>query len=560
MLSRTWLVVVILLGCGFMYAQADSLDVISIPDSTLFSDARARKADIEAWLEINRKNPTSTYLNSSPLQSDYGDIHNSGYLAIGRPGVVMPFRHGFEQLAGALSASLYHGYYNSFYHPGSAISSIDYSVASYPHEPTLSMIHGGIGEQQHRFARVMLKKGTLLGFNGAEYQGDLLVQNGSWTDIMAAETSMKHYLCAETGMLKVEAEYASWAKDVSMSELLPVYWQPNNFKTAHDLKHKYVAIKLPFAELKMLNSNEMASHNSFTNRLESKRTQLSAAYLHDAGTWKTSLAYERAWVKNNFDVPHSFNQESYKDKLSACWESYPYAMINLKADYLDWKRARLFSDIALPINGGVLGFYANASINPDSTSLKINSIYSNASALDLMDISVRRELAGYMRYEWMGVSSLLAVGTKEVRQRALAPLNRTDEQLFVRLALDIKQAWKSWELVNKPYWIWTKADENMCESPEFRFQGVQNLYYHLPYNNSLMAGFGFSGHSGYYAANVANPVLIEASTALDIWAGFNIDSYFEIRVKLLNAMESSVYGAFPAPRSLHVELRWFYLN
>ncbi len=560
MLSRTWLVVAALLACGLIYAQADSLEVSSDADSILFRDGRAMQADIDSWLDVNRKTTSNTYLHSSPLQYDCGDIYNSGYLSIGRPGAVMPRRHGIEQLASAFSASLYHGYYNSFYSPTEALGSIDYRVVSYPYEPSLSMIHGGIGELQHRFARAILKKGALMGFIGSEYQGDLLVQNGNWTDIMAAETSMKHYICAELGLLKFEAEYASWAKDVAMSELLPVYWQANNYKLAHDLKHKYAAIILPYAEFKVLNSSEMATNNSFAKRLESESTQLNAALLHDAGTWKTSLAYERAWTKSNYDIPLGFDQENYKDKLSASWESYPMAMINLKADWFDWKRARVYSDVALPIRGNLLGVYAKANIDPDSTSLKLASIYSNAAALDLMDISTRSEFAAYLRYELKGVSSLLALGTKEVRQRALAHLNLTDNQVFVRLALDVKQSWRSWELETKPYWIWTKADASMCESPEFRFQGVQNLYYHLPYNNSLVAGFGLSGHSGYYAANTANPVLIEASTVLDMWAGFNIDRYFELRVKMLNALESSVYGAFPAPRSLHVELRWFYLN
>lgn len=560
MLSRAWLAIIVLLGCGFLYAQADSLDAVVESDSTRFLFARARKAEIEDWLQVNRKNTSNPYLISRALQSDIGDIYNAGYLSIGRPNAAMPYRHGLEQLASAYSASLYHGYYNSFYNSNNTLGSVNYSVASYPFEPTLSMIHGGIGEQQHRFARVMLKKGTLLGFRGAEYQGDMLVQNGIWTDINSAETSMKHYVCAEHGLLKFEAEYASWAKDVAMSELMPIYWQANNYKLAHDQKHQYAAIKLPYAELKVLSSKETATHNSFARKLENESTQLNLSYLYDAGTYNASLAYERAWTKSNFDIPLSFDREYYKDKLSASWDCYPGALLSVKADLLDWKRSRLFSDLAIPYKGHLFGVYANARIDSDSTALMVNSIYSGAAALDVMDISIRNEVAGYLRYEYQGVSSLLAVGAKKVRQRALANLNISDEQFFVRLAFDIKQSWRSWELETRPYWIWTKADASMCESPEFTFQGVQNIYYHLPYNNSLVAGFGLSGHSGYYTANTANPVLIEASTVLDMWAGFNIDRYFELRVKMLNALESSVYGAFPAPRSLHVELRWFYLN
>jgi len=187
--------------------------------------------------------------SSIPLQSDFGDIYHAGYMFIGRSGVSMPYRHGFEQLATAFSGSLYQGMYSSFYAPIDATGSINYGVLNYPYPATLSSIHGGIGDFEHRFARVNFRKGDLLGFPGAGYQGDLLVQNGSWTDIIAAETSMKHYLSAKRGLFTVEAEYASWAKDIAMNDLLPVYWQTTNFKLTHDMKQVYAALIHPLAEI-----------------------------------------------------------------------------------------------------------------------------------------------------------------------------------------------------------------------------------------------------------------------------------------------------------------------
>ncbi len=561
MLSRTWLAVAFVIICGSLLAQVDSLVVEAVPDTVAFREARASKAEIEAWLDLHRGNPTASVFSVAPMQADFGDIYHAGYKFIGRPGMTMPSRHGFEQLGSAFSASMYYGMFSSLYAPVDVFGRIDYGVINYPFAPALSVIHGGIGDYQHRFAKVSFKKGELLGFTGSGYQGDLLVQNGSWTDILAAETSMKHYITASSGLFTLEAELASWEKDIAMNELLPVYWQTTNFKIIQDVQQLYAAVKHPLAELKVLKSKEISDYTGFAQRLENSTTQLSIAHQRNTGIYRYQLAYERTWQDRNYVSTGSFDQENYRDKLSFAWDSYVTAGLNIKADYLDWKRGRVFADLSSPVWDSYIGVYGKALLGHDEPAVKVQDIYNLNAELDYLDQSTRHEAAAYLRYEWLGVSSLLAVGTKKVVQEAATPLlTNADEQLFVRLALDVKQDWRNWELLSQPYWVWTKADDNMCESPEFRFQSAQNLLYHLPYNNALVLGFGLSGHSGYYAANAVNPILLDASTALDIWGGFNIDRYFELRVGLQNAMSSTIYGAFPAPLSLHVDLRWLYLN
>ncbi len=75
-----------------------------------------------------------------------------------------------------------------------------------------------------------------------------------------------------------------------------------------------------------------------------------------------------------------------------------------------------------------------------------------------------------------------------------------------------------------------------------------------------MAGCGFYGSSGYYAANAVNPVLIEASTVFDVWAGVDISRYFQIRAGFKNINSSSLYGAYPVPVSVFAKVLWLYLN
>ncbi len=561
MLPRTWLVIILISITSALLAQVDSLRVTSQQDTLTQVTALGTKADIDSWLDLYRGKPNDNLLSSAPLQSDFGDFYHSNYMSIGRFNMTMPYRHGFEQITGIYSPAYYYNLYGNLYSPQDVVRTMDFGVSPYSFAPALSVIHGGIGDYEQRFAKVMFKKGVLFGVEGAEYQGDLLVQNGSWTDVMAAETSMKHFLKADLGLLSFEAELANWEKDVAMNELLPLYWQATNFMITTELSHFYAAIKHPLAEIKLLHGKEKATHRSFLQPIENESTQLIVAHQRNVGIYRYLAAYEHTWQEAGFGNSRIYDQESYRDKLSFSWDSYVKAGLSLKADLLDWKRGRTFIDISSPVWDSYIGAYVKALIGHNEPQLKRMDIYALNHELDAMDISNRHEAAIYARYEWKGISTLLAVGAKKLTQDAkTSSLTQTDEQMFIRIALDAAQKWHNWELLAKPSWVWTKAESNMCESPEYRFQSTQNLYYHLPYNNSIIGGFTLSGHSGYYAADAINPILVEASSALDLWAGFDIDRYFEFRVGLQNALSGSIYGAYPAPLSLRADFRWFYYN
>jgi len=205
--------------------------------------------------------------------------------------------------------------------------------------------------------------------------------------------------------------------------------------------------------------------------------------------------------------------------------------------------------------------FGNLLLGSDASPTKVKDIYITNGEMELLDIRVPREQGLYLRLEWQDISSSVALGSKRIVQSAeTAGFDVDFEQPFVRLAFDIQQSWKNWELVANPKWIYSRFNEGLCESPEYRFSSEQNLLYHLPYNNAILAGFGLQSHSGYYAANVVNPKLIEASTILDAWGGFNIDHWFELRAGFKNIISSSLYGVYPVPLSAFAQLKWYYLN
>jgi hypothetical protein len=76
----------------------------------------------------------------------------------------------------------------------------------------------------------------------------------------------------------------------------------------------------------------------------------------------------------------------------------------------------------------------------------------------------------------------------------------------------------------------------------------------------LQAGFSLQGHSEYYLTNAVTPYLIEASTALDVFAGLRISKLFDFNVSVKNLLSTSIYGLYPIPLSIHANVRWFFIN
>lgn len=554
MLSKAWLALALILFCACLDAQIDSL--AWEPDS--LKTKITTKLDIERWLDAQKVKEQAV---SAPLHSDLGDYYQSGYFHLARPDLKLPLRHGFAQLSSVFSAGLYNNSFRNFYPQVSYYHSADYTVEPYPFEPSLSSIDASLGDYEHHYALVNFAKASLLSYPGLSYQGTLLVQNGQWSDIMAAQTSMKHYVDLQTGNWKVEGEFASWAKDIAMSELLPVYWLPNNYSIAHSIKQSYLSVQCPLGKISVMNSSESATATQFAQTLKQKTTQLQYAWGQNRGNLSYEVLYEHAWRKSNTDFSGSFDTDSYEDKLALSIDNYMPIGLSVKAEYLDFLRGKVFADLSIPVFGSYLGAFGNLLLGSDASPVVVKDIYSLNGELELLDIRVPREQGVYFRHEWQGISSSIAVGSKRMVQQAeSAGFDLDYEQPFVRLAFDIEQAWRSWELIAKPKWIYSKFNDGLCENPEFRFNSEQNLIYHLPYNNSILAGFRVHSHSGYYAANVVSPYLIEASTVLDAWGGFNIDRWFELRAGFKNILSSSLYGVYPAPLSAFAQLKWYYLN
>ncbi len=310
-----------------------------------------------------------------------------------------------------------------------------------------------------------------------------------------------------------------------------------------------------------MHSEEKAKALPFSKMLENTTTQLRLAHRYDYGPWKYLAAYEHAFRNANFDATSAFGQGSYEDKLSFSWDSYPVVGLDLELQLLDWKRGKMQGEVLIPVVGNYLGVDFRMKMGKESYLDKVDDIYNPGSTVAMMNVDTRRELSAFIRYEMKGISASLAVGSQEVKQVAGDTfLSFSKEQPFIRLGMDIDRSWGAWQLSSKPRWSWYQQMDNLCESPEFSFQSVQNLVYHLPWGNSLQAGFAAYGHSGYNVASLTIPYTVEGSTVLDAWLGLGIENRFNFQVGMKNLLSSTLYGAAPVPMSLFAQLSWYYLN
>jgi hypothetical protein len=126
--------------------------------------------------------------------------------------------------------------------------------------------------------------------------------------------------------------------------------------------------------------------------------------------------------------------------------------------------------------------------------------------------------------------------------------------------MDVNYSWKNWLITARPEWVISKYYPSLTENPEYRFHSVQQIKYILPYDNAVVVGCDIYGHSEYYVANALNPYLIESSTMLDAWAGINVGNLFELRTGFKNVLSSSLYGTYPVPVSVYIDVLWLYLN
>lgn len=466
-------------------------------------------------------------------------------------------RLGFEQPATLFSSTLYDSYYRAFYHQDDAG---DYANRVYPFHIALSDLQAGLGDFEHRFARGSIAKNELFGVSKLYYSMGYLVQNGFWEQQNSAQTSMKHHLAIPLyKKISLEAEYADFARDVSMSQLKSAWWQSSLYTIDHGYEHLFAALRNPIADIELLRVRETAASALFHTKLKSSSTQLKASRSFALFGDPFTLGYEHLQSERNFTA-----MPDHENKLKATYVRDGKSLnAKLKAELNDFESYLLDAELSLPLGAFHIGGKALYRADQREPLFSAPDIYDPTAIRQLGSKSLKSDLGGAISFASVGdISMQAAFGQRTLTQsQGFASGNISDDYpyLYGTLALKLNKSLGNY-LINLDHdTLWQQEDDILREHPQWQTRNTLLITRVLPYNNAIFAGLGILGHTEYRTLD-PSAFLVETSAALDLWAGVRITNLFELSVAFKNISDASMFGVYPIPASLHASIRWFYLN
>lgn len=560
---RASILALILLCSGMAFAQeatsvADTLLVPELEISEVQLPPAIQKSELLDWIDAARAlQPRDEVLWHSvehlPLQYRFGStivqMHADPYLLK---------VYGFERPQSVMDTAIYLDYLSRYHYFSFANAELDAGHFSYPLPVAVSGLEGSLGDYDSREVSAFLAKQGLFGFEGAGLHLDYTLQNGYWLDMPQSGSSLRPYLSYRYKDLQWAIEYASYQKDGSSLEMLPYYWTPNVYRVKHKYNHLYTHLKHPCLQLSFIRSKDSSASPSFVKNLDTDALQVALERTFSYKTQSLALRYEYAEISRNYLHADSYNTDAYSSKLSADLVSKSWLELQGTVDLMDWERVRSHVTVQKELGSINLGLYDRrywsereeryAVNNPlDGTTMSAVSIFSDAES----------GLSAQWQDQALKLSASL--GYQSISQASLRP-KREDDQALLRLNAAYHPRFDDWELLITPSWKMQDNSIYLMENPQFIFSSSQSLTRHLGYDNALSAGFRILGHSDYYLAHGSNPTLVEASTTLDLWLGVKIGRLFDINVSAQNVLDSSIFGVYPIPPSVHVRLRWFFIN
>jgi hypothetical protein len=549
---------------GGLYAQVDTLDVavdvMPQPDPDLSLVDRDDLLNLIQLGDYNSFPEDYSKDFSKCIQLNPSTFYEHQNQALGLNHEIPHLKyHGFELPARAMNRALYLANFKMYHEL--AVSNKQYQIWQrvYPYPIAVSRLTGSLGDYDSRYVSAMLSKSRIFGFQNSAVKFDFTAQNGYWADTPGSLSAMKLY--AELGLYGVDLafDYASYKRETSMYELLPMYWRNVNFPVSHELKNLFLSASWGSLELSYLNSSDEASSVYFNQVLNAQSQQFALENTFEWGKGDAALRYEYADVNSNYATTNSYNLEKYKHLLSFAAHANSPLIFDTQVELFDWKRLRTGADLGYARGYYQGGVYAQVYGGAREEITSIPDIYTTGADLSVPFIYSPAEWGVYLLYARDQLSAKLTLGQRQSELHL--PAGTAEKNLAVaHLAAKWNPRWGDWELLIQPVWNYQQFSQELMESPEFSFRSEQVLTRHLGHDNALSAGMSLYGHSEYYAANVAMPYLIGGSTLIDVWAGVKITRQFDFAVSFKNLFSAALYAVNPIPMSVHASLKWYFLN
>ncbi|MCK9584623.1 MAG: hypothetical protein M0R69_06930 [Candidatus Cloacimonetes bacterium] len=513
-------------------AYIDLLREYDYPDASLF--------DPDKYPNIStayRFGSDFTGLQNAPLQ-----VKNSGF-----------------QLPNTFFQSWYYlGYLAQFYQLEQEGSRLNAHHLAYEYPVSLSRLEGSLGDYDSHNVQLSFAKGNLFGFDGASMQFDYRLSNGYWVDYANSGSSIKQYLSYRFRDFLVEFDIASYQRETGSYELNPAYWHLGNFQVKNKYTQVIGHIQHPWLSFSLSSIKDRISGGTLSESWHSKSLQIAVERSFTLPYTQLDLGHEYRDLNQNYTPAPAYNQMHYEHKTRLGLSHASLLNLDFEAELLDWKRLQSQTDLSKELGLFRVGVHRRMNLGDHKANYEATSILDGA-LMPAVDIYSPWENSLYTALNLGDLNLKLAFGQKKEQQQT--PDHDISKELMILRASGLyDRAWSDWRLRMKLGWSYQKYERTLMAAPEYTFISEQRLYRYLSHDNLLVAGFSLQGHSDYYLANAVNPYLIEASTAMDVFAGLRISKLFDLNVSVKNLLSTSIYGLYPIPLSIHANVRWFFIN
>ena len=466
--------------------------------------------------------------------------------------------YGFELPSSLMDTGVYLDYLSRYHTLSGSAIELNAGHYSYSLPLTISGIKGVLGDYDSRQVTAFLAREGLFGINNAGIHLDFSVQNGYWLDQPGSGTSLRPRISYHLNNIDMAVEYASYQKDGSSLELVPNLWTQAAYRVEHNYNHLYAHIAHPMVKVSLLSSRDRIKSATFTKNLENKTLQMAIESGLQLAGQELGWRYEYRDEQRNYSLVDTYNSISYTQKLEMMLKATLYLQGRAHLELLDWENLRSNIQLEKSLGTFSLGLFDHRYFGDhDQDYMGINPFDdSPMSALGIHNDAESGFLAQWQSNSLKLYASLAAQKIGQYSQSS----ELEKQQGLLRLGAEYTPRFGDWELELAPAWKVQDYSYQLMENPQYVFTSNQSITRHLGYGNALSAGLKILGHSEYYLANTVNPVLVEASTALDAWLGVKIGPLFDFRVSAQNLLNTSIFGVYPIPFSMHARIRWYFIN
>ncbi|MDD3536274.1 MAG: hypothetical protein PHC50_09035 [Candidatus Cloacimonetes bacterium] len=574
MVFRSWLAVILLAYGVALWAEEPLPSATALPDTLaeapvaedesdwIYAEEYKRpepdKEEILDWIEARQKREAErdrAFVQDAFAPSIYA--FGANYTELYSD----PYRvslYGFERFGTLLKRTSYLGAFARHYTPQYRVSTVDYEHTDYPYTVSVSGIKGVLGDYDTRDLSAFFAKQGLLGFEDLALFTDFSLQNGYWLDNPNGGSSLRALISYHTDNWDIRGEYASNKSEPGSRELLPYYRNMGLYRFKHNYAHLYLKAQSPWLELALLRSRDKAQSSSWMQEVKSKGTQISAAKDIEYGAARLGMRYEYADIQRNYGYINSYNQINYRHKLSLELGYDDWVLFEAVPELLDWKYLRSDSRLLKSWGALRLGIYDRRIFNTPDAKDQVLSPFNGDMTLWLV---MTQDWESGILGGWQegALSANLAAAYQKLSQFSISE-KRGDKQFILRLYGSYQPRFGDWELEIAPNWNYQDNKLYLMENPRYRFGSRQALTRHLSHDNALSCGFDIQGHSFYYIADAELSYLVEASTMVDLWAKVKVGRLFDFTVRYQNLLNTSLYGVYPIPASIHAGINWYFIN